>query len=341
MIPTGGSSGQIRFAMHTWETLLASVQGFQQYFQQQQINACCVLSLYHVSGLMQFLRAFLSGGQLAIYSFKSVEAGQTVDLPTHQFFLSLVPTQLQRLLVNPQTCQWLSQFYTVLLGGAPAWPSLLLQAKQQGIRLAPTYGMTETASQVATLKPEDFLRDRLGCGQVLPHAKVLIYSEEGKQLGCNQTGIIQIQAHSLALGYYPHPWVGDNSAVYKTDDLGYLDEQGYLHVVGRTSNKIITGGENVYPAEVETAIYNTSLVKEVCVVGVPDEHWGQVIAAVYVPRAPEIPVFQLKAALANQISSFKQPKVWITIDQLPRNAQGKINIIQIQKIVVAHSRRSC
>jgi len=89
----------------------------------------------------------------------------------------------------------------VLLGGAPAWSTLLEQARRHGIRLAPTYGMTETASQIATLKPEDFGTNN--CGQVLPHAKVTIRTSTGHLLGANQTGIITIAADSLALGYYP------------------------------------------------------------------------------------------------------------------------------------------
>ncbi|HEY9830556.1 MAG TPA: hypothetical protein V6D26_08255, partial [Stenomitos sp.] len=98
MIPTGGSSGKIRFAVHTWETLMASVQGFHQYFGNNQVNSFCVLPLYHVSGLMQFLRSLTTGGQLMITSFKQVEAGEKFKINPAEFFISLVPTQLQRCL---------------------------------------------------------------------------------------------------------------------------------------------------------------------------------------------------------------------------------------------------
>ncbi|MEW5855842.1 MAG: AMP-binding protein, partial [Cyanobacteriota bacterium] len=144
MIPTGGSSGQIRFAIHTWETLMASVQGFRQYFQINQVNSFCVLPLYHVSGLMQFMRSFTSGGRLAIVPFKKLESSEKFEIDPSKFFLSLVPTQLQRLLKNPELTAWLSRFQTVLLGGAPAWIELLEEARRHSIRLAPTYGMTET-----------------------------------------------------------------------------------------------------------------------------------------------------------------------------------------------------
>lgn len=255
MIPTGGSSGKIRFAIHTWETLIASVQGFQQYFQLQQINSFCVLPLYHVSGLMQFIRSFTTNGKLVIQSFKELELVEKPTIDLSDFFISLVPTQLQRLLQNSTLAAWLSKFKTVLLGGAPPWNELLQQARFNAIQLALTYGMTETASQIATLKPEDFIKGYNNCGQVLPHAKVTIHSLEGELLGANQTGIINIQAQSLALGYYPELKQDD----FKLDDLGFFDAQGYLNIVGRSSNKIITGGENVYPDEVEATIRATQL----------------------------------------------------------------------------------
>jgi len=323
MIPTGGSSGKIRFAIHTWETLMASVEGFQQYFQLEQVNSFCVLPLYHVSGLMQFLRSLTTGGQLVVLPFKALEAGEKSDINPSKFFISLVPTQLQRLLQQPSLASWLSQFQTVLLGGAPAWQELLEQARYYGIRLAPTYGMTETASQIATLKPKDFLNGYNSCGQVLPHANVTIHSPTNQVLGVNQTGIITIQAKSLALGYYPELFA--NNQHFQLDDIGFLNNQGYLNVVGRSSKKIITGGENVYPNEVEAAIMATYLVDDVCVIGLPNHLWGQVVTAIYVPNSSFVTPAELQAAITDKLSKFKQPKYWIPLQKLPRNAQGKIN----------------
>ncbi|MFB2967403.1 2-succinylbenzoate--CoA ligase [Aerosakkonema sp. BLCC-F183] len=340
MIPTGGSSGEIRFAIHTWETLTASVQGFIEYFDIKTVNSFCVLPLYHVSGLMQFVRSFLTGGKLAILPFKALEAGEKCEVEPADFFISLVPTQLQRLL--DRTPQWLSQFQTILLGGATAWHELLEQARQHEIRLALTYGMTETASQIVTLKPEDFLKGNNSCGQVLPHAKVKICNPNGKMLGANQTGIITINADSLALGYYPDTsFVREKQVILQADDLGFFDEQGYLNIVGRNSNKIITGGENVFPSEVEAAIRSTNLVSDICVIGIPDSHWGQAVTAVYVPSHPEVDTETLQTALLDKLSNFKRPKYWIPVESLPRNAQGKINREQIQQIAISwHPDRS-
>ena len=332
MIPTGGSSGKIRFAIHTWESLTASVQGFQQYFNVDKINSFCVLPLYHVSGFMQFMRSFTTGGKLSIASFKSLEAGKKYDVEPEEFFISLVPTQLQRLLHNPDTANWLSRFRTVLLGGAPPWPELLATARNHQIKLAPTYGMTETASQIATLKPEDFLAGNNTSGQALPHAKITIRSASGKILCYNEIGNITVNTKSLALGYYPELFGG--RPYFQLDDLGFFDKNNYLNIVGRSSDKIITGGENVFPAQVEAAIKNTNLVADVAVIGLPDKDWGQVVTAIYVPANSQVTVKNLQAAIEDKLSKFKRPKNWVVVEQLPRNAQGKVNREHLQEIAI-------
>ena len=332
MIPTGGSSGKIKFAMHTWETLNASVEGFKEYFQLSVINSFCVLPLYHVSGLMQFMRSFTTSGKLAIMPFKALESGDQRDINPADFFISLVPTQLQRLLQNPDMTSWLSRFYTVLLGGAPAWDSLLEEARKHRIQLSPTYGMTETASQIATLKAKDFLAGNNSYGQILPHAQVTISSPNQEILGYNQIGNITIKGDSLTLGYYPQIFANRDN--FQTDDIGYLDKNGYLNIVGRSSDKIITGGENVFPADVEAAIRATDLVLDVCVIGLPDKLWGQVVTAVYVPINSDISITSLQIAIEHKLSKFKQPKYWVSVESFPRNSQGKFNREQLQEIVI-------
>lgn len=330
MIPTGGSSGQMRFVMHHGTTLMAAIQGFQAYFQVSTVNSFCVLPLYHVSGLMQVLRSLLSGGQLVVLPFKDwVEAtgdGHWGPIDPANFFLSLVPTQLQRLLQHPERARQLASFHTIFLGGAPAWPELLATARHLRLPLAPTYGMTETAAQIATLKPQDFLQGVPGSGQMLPHAQISIRPSADQRAHTLQPGILTIQSSAIALGYYPQVFA---SRDFDTDDLGFVDAQGYLHIVGRASEKIITGGENVYPAEVEAAIRATGLVQDVCVVGVGDRHWGEAVTAVYVPTNSNISHTALTTALATALSKFKHPKHWIAVEQLPRNAQGKLNQVEM------------
>jgi len=333
MIPTGGTSGKIKFAVHTWETLTASVGGFREYFQVPEINSFCVLPLYHVSGLMQFIRSFVSGGKLVILpSYKEIWERQKWEIDCQDFFISLVPTQLQRLLETPATANWLAKFQTVLLGGAPPWRELLEKARKYEIKLAPTYGMTETASQIATLKPVDFLTGNNSNGRILPHAKVRICGENGDILEANKIGIVKIEAESLARGYYPEI-VSYCPQIFPTDDLGYLDENGFLYIVGRGSDKIISGGENVFPAEVEAAILGTGLVKDVCVIGKSDRLWGEIVTAVYVANNLEVSAELLAAAVEDKLSKFKRPKSWVEVAELPRNSQGKISKERVKEIV--------
>jgi o-succinylbenzoate---CoA ligase len=347
MIPTGGSSGQIKFAIHTWETLTSSVQGFQSFFGVDSINSYCVLPLYHVSGLMQFARSLLTHGQLQIIHFASllnnhsheeskslsssplgkgglrgvVQDAETNE-PPQQYFLSLVPTQLQRLLQQPDRIPWLQQFHTILVGGAPAWPSLLDQAKQYQLNLAPTYGMTETASQVVTLKSQDFLRGQMDTGSILPHAQIEICDTMGQLSSVGQIGTIVIQSKSLFQGYYPNH---SPEATFKTDDLGYFDAKNHLHITGRSSRKIISGGENIFPEEIETAFHNTGLVKDVYVTALPDAQWGEAVVVFYVPQHPGITTQTLKELLESHLSHYKHPKRWFNVREIPRNPQGKIN----------------
>lgn len=367
-IPTGGTSGRIRFACHTWQTLTASAIGVRDFFQRDRLNSFCCLPVFHVSGLAQVVRAIMSGGQLALTHPSALHREQNPhhiapDRDLHNFWLSLVPTQLQRLIDCPAWLLWLQQFDVIFLGGAPAWGELLATARSQGLRLAPTFGMTETASQIATLHPADFLAGRTGCGQILPHARLnlahppdpdiasspnAIPDPEHQPSQSSQTpGLITIRARSLFLGYYDANLEAANPTTaampWQSDDLGYFDADGSLQIVGRASQKVITGGENVYPEEVEAAIRETGLVRDVAVIGLPDREWGQSLAAVYVAWETPIQdeaqnnpdrranhgtdclVAQLRDRLAAKLARYKIPKHWLAIDQLPRNDRGKLD----------------
>ena len=324
MIPTGGTSGKVRFAMHTWSTLAASVNAFQNYFNCQKINSFCTLPLYHVSGLMQFVRSFITQGKLLICPYKAVKIKPIALINQSEYFISLVPTQLQFLIESIP--DWLTQFKTVLLGGAPTRRSLLEQARIYNIPLALTYGMTETASGIVILKPEDFLAENNSSGQVLPHAQVTIEPENNQSF--NNIGLVKINCASLCLGYYPQVFTQE----FITDDLGYFDSNNYLYLVGRNSQKIITGGENVFPAEIEAVILATKLVKDVCVIGIQDHQWGEVVTAMYIPVNLDHDLKIIKQQVQSQLAKYKQPKNWIAVDSLFRNDRGKINYKKIKAI---------
>ena len=330
MIPTGGTSGKIKFAMHNWQTLSASVTGFQEFFGCSTINSYCTLPLYHVSGLMQLMRSLLTQGDLIICSYKSIR-GQ-MDDTSSDYFISLVPTQLQYLLETVPDC--LKKFKTVLLGGAPASQSVLARARKHQIAIATTYGMTETASGVVILKPKDFLAGDSSNGEVLPHAEVLIDASDNlveSNSVTTKTGLIKINCASLCQGYYPYLFPAAQPLI--TDDLGYFDERGYLYLRGRNSHKIITGGVNVFPLEVEAAISATKLVRDVCIVGVADPRWGEAVTAIYVPDS-QYSLESIKQQIETQIAKYKQPKNWIEVDRIPRNNRGKVNYQQLEAIAM-------
>lgn len=192
--------------------------------------------------------------------------------------------------------------------------------------------MTETAAQIATLKPTEFLQGQTGCGKILPHAQVVVDSAP------ETPGPIAIQAASLMRGYWPPPPHGGHNhgpsqGKFYPDDLGYVDRAGYLHIVGRSSDKIISGGENIFPAEVEAAIRATQLVQDVYVVGLADDRWGEIVAAVVaVPDIthPSNLLEQLQIILGDRLSKYKQPKRWLLVKHLPRQANGKLAKSTIQ-----------
>ena len=336
LIATGGTSGQIKFVIHTWATLTAAAQGFLAHFKQQPVNCYCVLPFYHVSGLMQAMRVWLSGGTLLVQPFKQLDAGQRQIQPDRCWVISLVPTQLQRLMEQANTIEWLTQFRAILLGGGPAWSTLLTQSAQLPIAL--TYGMSETAAQIATLLPEEFGQGIRNSGSSLPHVKLEIHHPESSQTQpAGVVGRIALQSSSLGLGYWPNHPLARHQAWFYPDDLGYLDQRNHLHVVGRNSQKIVSGGENVFPAEVVSALLTTGLVQDVCVLGLADQTWGQIVTALYVPATQTLTPQQIKQALNPILSSYKHPKHWQQVDQIPRNAQGKVSRSRVMALLTKPS----
>ncbi|AOS45809.1 2-succinylbenzoate--CoA ligase [Lacunisphaera limnophila] len=312
MIPTGGTSGQVRFARHDAASISAAVRGFMAHFELSQVNAVGVLPLYHVSGLMAWMRCALTGGQYLPLDWKALQAGLWTALPhqTEGWTISLVPTQLERLLRQAGAVDWLRQFRIIFLGGAPAWPTLLDQAASLRLPLSPGYGMTETAAMIAALRPAEFLAGTRSNGSLLPHARLAFDAE----------GTIAIGGESVFRGYWP-AWREPGDFV--TQDAGSMDGQGHLHVSGRRDAVIITGGEKVNPAEVEAVLRDTGAFADVVVFGVPDAEWGESVVAAY--PGPAIDVARVERALAGLLSPAKRPKRFVALADWPVNAQGKLN----------------
>lgn len=323
-IATGGSSGQIRFAGHTWSRLMTAVQGFRAHFGVTVVRAYCVLPLYHVSGLMQALRVLATGGTLALHPYPELKRQGGWDWPLGGF-LSLVPSQLQWLLDQGDRHRpWLRSFDAILLGGAPAWPALLTQARHLELPLAPTYGLTETAGQVTTLLPAAFLAGDSSSGPPLPHVHLQVLDPQGQPLGPGETGSLSLATPALCHGYWPALSPPSPADRLLTEDLAYLDGRGHLHLVGRRNTLIISGGEKILPQEIEALLLGTGQVADVWVVGVPDRRWGQRVCALIVPTSEFAGIEALAALVRPQLASYKQPKQWRVVTALPRTPAGKL-----------------
>ena len=322
-IPTGGTSGQLKFARHDEETLAAAVRGFARHFGITQINAVGVLPLHHVSGLMAWLRCALTGGEYRPLDWKEVEGGQRPVLPPKPggWVISLVPTQLERLLGDAGAVAWLKSLRIIFLGGAPAWPDLLDRAAARGLPLSLGYGMTETAAMVTALRPEEFLAGARNNGPALPHATV--------RIGAGDT--IVLGGDALFRGYHPE-WRDQRD--FTTQDRGLLDERNHLFVLGRRDAVIITGGEKVDPVEIEAVLRGTGQFPDLVVLGLPDAKWGQLLVVVYPGQAH--PDFHAVIRVTNGLAHYKRPKSYIPlVGAWPATAQGKINRAALVERVVA------
>lgn len=320
MIPTGGTSGHLRFARHDTRTITAAVRGFTRHFSLPQVNAVGLLPLYHVSGLMAWMRCVLTGGEYRPLDWKLIEGGAVPALPAKAqgWTLSLVPTQLERLLRQERAVEWLRSFRVIFLGGAPAWPALLDRAAGERLPISPGYGMTETAAMVAALRPEEFLAGSRSCGALLPHAQVSFDDE----------GSILLKGDSVFRGYWPE-W--REPEAFATHDGGWLDERGHLHVTGRRDAVIITGGEKVNPSEVEAVLRGTGQLHDVVVFGQPDAEWGERVVAAY-PAESQPDLARVEVALARLLSPAKRPKRLIAVAGWPVNAQGKVNRAAVARL---------
>ena len=255
----------------------------------------CGLPLSHVGGLSILLRSAFAATTVLLHERWSTEA-VLADLEGGATVVSVVPTTLARLLDTglrePPALRW------ALLGGAPLPPSLVARAREAGVPVAPTYGLTEACSQVTTLGAPLF------CTRVelADDGEVLV---SGPTVAPGATG--------------PDGWL-------HTGDLGSFDEDGLLAITGRKADTIVSGGENVAPAEVEAVLEAHPAVAEAAVVGVPDPEWGEAVVALVVPRAgASVEPEDLRAHLTARLAPFKVPKT-ISLQDEPfrRTPSGKL-----------------
>jgi len=250
-----------------------------------------------------------------------------------RFFI--VPAALQMLLLHPRCAETdFSRLKYILYGAAPIPLELLRQCiKMFGAQFIQAYGMTETTGTICMLPPED--HDPEGnarmrsAGKPLPGVEIRILGEDGGAVAVGEVGEVVTRSSNNMIGYWNLPeatakTMTDDGWIH-TGDAGYLDADGYLFIHDRMKDMIISGGENVYPAEVESAIFGHPAVQEVAVIGIPDPKWGETVKAVVVAKpGMEIDEASVIAWARDRIAPFKCPRSVDIIPALPRNASGKI-----------------
>lgn len=313
LIPTGGTTGGLRFARHRWSTLATAAEGFLKAFGPEACATRVVLPLHHVSGLMPVLRALGAGAPFALDRYADWKTGRLPEAGGGG--LSLVPTQLSQLLALDGGADWLhTRWHMLLIGGAALPQGLCRQARELQLPLAPCYGMTETAAAVTVLKPGDFLAGVEGVGEALPHVR--LKPVPGERL--------QIRSRALCHGHWPaQPQFRRRPFSPGDRVVPQAGHPGHWRVLGRLDALIISGGEKVDPARVQAALEADPGVDEALVWGEDDPHWGQRVAAAVAPALGEAAAEALQARLASVLSPHERPKRLKSYAVLPRTGAGK------------------
>ncbi|MDP2675400.1 MAG: o-succinylbenzoate--CoA ligase [Dehalococcoidia bacterium] len=329
IIYTSGTSGAPKGAMLTfgnhWWNALTSVLNLSLREDDRWL-AC--LPLFHVGGLAILLRGVIYGIPAVVHeSFDAATVNRAID-EDGVTIVSLVPTMLARLLEERGRRPLPPSLRCLLVGGGPLPMSLLQECGRRRWPVAPTYGLTEAASQVATLTPNEALGKRGSAGKPLFPTQVRIGGEGGKEAPPGVPGEILVRGPTVTPGYFRRP--RDSVEALRrgwlhTGDIGYLDADGYLYVLDRRDDLIVSGGENVYPAEVEEVLRSHPDVADAGVAGLPDETWGQMVVAAVVLREPAGTSEEALLAFCRQrLAPYKVPKELRFVTNLPRNAAGKL-----------------
>jgi O-succinylbenzoic acid--CoA ligase len=289
-------------------------------------NWLLCMPLFHVGGLAIAWRSVINGTAITLLP-KFDEQEVLEAIATEKVTLiSLVPTMLSRLLEHPQAKN-LQNLRGILLGGAPASSELIERCLQLNLPIMPTYGMTETASQITTLAAHEVKLKQGSSGLPLFGNQIRIVAEDHSdlELPADAIGQIMVRGASVMTGYLNQPVSNSlQDDWFYTGDLGYCDRDGYLYVVSRRSDLIISGGENIYPSEIESILLEHPAILEVCVVGISDREWGESVAAVIVTKV-ELSLTEIRNFCDQKsLSRYKLPKSIHIWDALPKSASGKL-----------------
>ena len=333
---TSGTTGLPKGVQLTHEGYLAALSIVRSFAWGRLEPDDVVLTpapFFHVNGVNPVLRTFAAGGK--VLAPPQFEAAEILDLiEAHRVTrATLAPAMIQACLeaVGGRERD-LSSLEVISYGGSPISERVLHEAQRLiGGQFVQMYGLTETSGPLTFLEPEDHdpARGRLlSCGRAGPGVELAVTAPDGTPAPAGEVGEVRVRAKALMKGY----WRDEEATAavlvdgwFRTGDAGCLDEAGYLHIRDRVKDMIVSGGENIYPAEVENAIFSHPAVADVAVIGVPDAKWGEAVKALVVRKAAtEVSEAQLIAHARAQIAGYKLPKSITWIDEIPRNPSGKI-----------------
>ncbi len=296
-----------------------------------------LLPLFHSGGIgLYTIPTLHAGGRVVV--LRAFEPGQVCAL-AHQEQVTLifgVPAIWLELLKRPDfTAANYPTIRSLASGGAPCPTTVIDQLAERGFTLLQGYGLTETAPGGTLISREDWRRKAGTVGKAMLHVELRVVDEAGRDAAANQVGEVWFRGPNLFAGYWNRPEATveafTSDGWFRSGDLGRLDEEGFLTLVDRMKDMIISGGENIYSAEVEDALFAHPAVAEVAVIGVPDRQWGEAVRAIVASRAGVITsAEELIEHCRGRLARYKVPKSVVFVDALPRNASGKVLKVELR-----------
>ncbi len=335
---TGGTTGLPKGVMLTHENIQSAVQTVARMERSTENDvALCFLPFNHVFGQVHIMNAtiFSAGGLVLMPGF---DLEQALEAIAQQGVTKLyaVPTIYVRLLQVPELKRRLGQVRYCFSAAASMARELVERWHQTtGLTIHEAYGMTETASMVTY---NHYYRHKPGSvGSAAGGAEVAILDPQGRPVPAGEEGEICIRGRNVMAGYLDNPQATRDAFFgpwLRSGDIGYVDDEGYLFIVDRLKDLIITGGENVYPREVEEVLHSHPAVAECAVIGRPDPEYGERVTAYLVPKSEPGPSpEELKAFCKARLSPYKVPKEFVLMDRLPTSPAGKILKRELRRMV--------
>ena len=333
MVYTSGTTGRPKGAVHTRRSLLHTVlNGVAHQDLTAEDVVLTVLPLFHVGGLnIQTLPALYVGATTVLH--RRFDPGHCLaDIAGHGVTQTLfVPAVMQAVLAHPDFAATELGTLRGLNSGSSVVPDHLIRGfLDRGVPVGQVYGSTETGPTALVLRYEHGAAHIGSCGKPALHTRLRLVDQTGRDVADGDPGELLLRGPNLFDGYWRQPAAtaaAFRDSWYRTGDVGRRDGDGFVHIEDRLGDVLISGGENVYPAEVENALAEHPAIGAVAVIGRPDPRWGEIPVAVVEPVAPGAPVpavDELRAWCTDRLARFKQPREVVVVPELPRTALGKV-----------------